>query len=116
MTVHNTILSLATDVCIVERRAPATFTDGIQTLGALAPITGSPVTACITRLKGRALAYVPEGYSASNTRRMRTLVQLEADDVVTFDGEPWRVIETDVVKGHGGQSYWAIIARDKVTP
>lgn len=84
------------------------------------PVAGGtstiPIIAVEEPLEGSELQDPPEGQSSNEKRLIITTTQLRdqrdgAPDVVTIDGDPWRVESVAVCKSFGDVHYECVVAR-----
>jgi hypothetical protein len=70
---------------------------GTLELGRFVPGDTTPLTvvAVVVPLSGRDLKVLPEGRRVEDSRKVITVTQLKAGDLVTIDAESWEVFHVD---------------------
>lgn len=96
----------------VTRRAAPTYAEGVPVAGATSTFTTG--WASLQPVEGRDLANLPEGIHATDSRKLFTTAVLRVTpvpDVLTIEGEAWRVVGFDPWSAFGDYHQIAYVAR-----
>jgi hypothetical protein len=111
MSLLNPLTTFRTGTYNVSR-STGTRVDGLWADGS--PTVTSDVPMQITPVSGELLKTLPEGQTSETTRVVRCAFDLQLLDVVTYDGEDWRVMNRRRWTVRGVSYTWAMIARERL--
>lgn len=99
---------------LVTRQAAPTFTAGLAVAGSSSTFWTGP--AILRPLRGRELNALPEGYHASDLRRLITTADVRVGpppDQLAVDAEVWKAISVATTTAFGGTHRLVTLARVK---
>lgn len=115
MGLRDVITRFATGTYTVTRYATGALATGVFTPGSSSTFS---IVACVQPQRGREIKVGPEGQTGADVKVVYTKTEVRATpgspDVVTVDGDPFKVFEVERWDAWGDNHYRAYVARQTV--